>query len=149
MKKGVAIVYLTIIMVFLLAFLFFDIRVKVSDKSAGDSMKIAVINMVSAETKENISVCDDALVSKKVKISIPNKGLIRFMASSDKMYNFGADATEKWQAIKDGLNGAGLLGNGSGVAEIEAAKIPAALEMLNSVGSLFNKAMDNGYDFDF
>jgi len=148
MRRNAGLLYMTVIAIFLIIYLCFDMNVRVQYGKAGTAMKMAGLNMVAAEIKDDIARCDEAAAVTGAKAQISVKEIKKFAASADTQYKFGADALTRWNSVRDRIKLLGLL-SAADTVQVAPETISAAGSALKDLQDLLSKAAEQNYNFDF
>lgn len=148
MKNGVALVYLGIVLIVLILFVIFDKNVNYQEAKADDLTRISRINMLNAETGENIRLCELAKSAGQGTI-ISIKAAKIFKKYAEKNLKMGSGAASLWNVFLD----SGII---TGAANQEMDKIKLGkngaekdAEIFAGLKVFIDKSAENGYNFEF
>ena len=148
MKNAAAIAYLGIVLVALLLFALFDNNARMQDSKAGDMTRISRINMIANECRENIRLCSAAMeAGRDAEISV--KALKIFINYAGKNITFGNDSLALWKALQESAESGGLSNAVTDRVKLKKEDVEKTAGFYASLKAFLDRAVDNGYNFEF
>jgi len=147
-KNSAVLVYLGIVVTALVLFAVFDTNVNLQEAKAEDSTRMSRINMLNAECMENIRLCE-AAQSAGVGAEISVKAVKIFIKYAGKNISFGSESAGLWKDFLDSALAEGLSNAVTDSIKLKKDELGKKAEVFTGLKALMDKAIDNGYNFEF